>query len=277
MINGNTFKAKYHGHVEPETKRLLYNLLRGTGYYDTAIEESLARITAKLAWGTPEPPVQPILYNSHILMKNLSPGGRMTNLLPFLRHLPAWLSPEKAHEQKRHKAEFRLWSSLLLEAKQRYDDGKLPECFARYYFEDVQRSELTMKEAVYGVGMMANVAIITLSAPIGWFVIAMAKHPEWQEAALAEIEQVCDGRRPTVADMPKMPVMRAMIVETLRWHGTVPTGKLTYCKRRRRLLLTFAGIPHMLEGDVEYNGYLILKGTSVMACDWYVELHRRHE
>ena len=202
---------------------MLHKLYTRSDFYDVLLAQCFARISCKLAWGVAEPATA-ITQNAHCLMRNLSPAGRKANVLKFLRHLPEWLSSEKQDEKKRNQNEYRLWSGLFQHAEEQYALGKLPPCYAKYYFDEPGRSELNKEEAIFGVAMMATVAILTLSAPIGWFVIAMAMYPEVQAAAHAEIDSVCGERMPELSDMPNLPMARAIIIETLRWHGTVPTG-----------------------------------------------------
>lgn len=59
------------------------------------------------------------------------------------------------------------------------------------------------------------------------FFLAMASHPEVQKKAQAEIDAVVGKNRlPTVSDKGKMPYVRALITEVLRWHPVVPLGEL---------------------------------------------------
>jgi cytochrome P450 len=54
----------------------------------------------------------------------------------------------------------------------------------------------------------------------------------------------------TVADSPRLPTLRAVIKECIRWRPPVP-----------------AGVPHLLEKDDVYNGYFIPRGTVVHPCE----------
>jgi cytochrome P450 len=47
-------------------------------------------------------------------------------------------------------------------------------------------------------------------------------YPEFQKRAQEELEKVVGDRMPVIADMPKLPFIRAIIKETLRWHPPVP-------------------------------------------------------
>lgn len=71
----------------------------------------------------------------------------------------------------------------------------------------------------------------------------------WLPRLQSEVDKVCgDGRLPTLEDLPDMPVLRAVVKETIRWRQAVP-----------------AGVPHIATQDdvYEFEGksYFIPKGA----------------
>ena len=92
-----------------------------------------------------------------------------------------------------------------------------------------------------------------VSAPLQSWFLAMCHYPEWQARGQAEVDAICGDRLPSVEDMERMPVVRALIRETFRWRSPVPFG-----------------VPHCLDENDEYEGYRIPKGSQVFALDWYV-------
>jgi len=57
--------------------------------------------------------------------------------------------------------------------------------------------------------------------------LAMALYPDVMRKAQLEIDVVVGGGRlPTFADAPKLPYLRAMVKEVLRWRPVTPLGKL---------------------------------------------------
>lgn len=84
---------------------------------------------------------------------------------------------------------------------------------------------------------------------ISSFFLAILLFPEVQELAQQELERVVGpDRLPTFEDLAKLPYIRAMLFETLRWIPAIPLG-----------------VPHRNTADDEYNGYLIPRGTVVYA------------
>ena len=65
----------------------------------------------------------------------------------------------------------------------------------------------------------------TVSAIYAFFK-AMALHPEVAAAAQAEIDSVIGlDRLPSFADRDDLPYVNAVVLEVMRWHSVVPTGK----------------------------------------------------
>lgn len=91
----------------------------------------------------------------------------------------------------------------------------------------------------------------------------MALHPDVQEHARAEIDQVLENRHlphvgdphllPQIGDLPRFQYLLAVLKEVLRW---APVGNLL--------------LPHRVIQDDEYLGYRIPKDTTIIANVWSV-------
>ena len=85
------------------------------------------------------------------------------------------------------------------------------------------------------------------------FFLAMAKYPDIQRKAQEELDAVVGPRRlPHFTDRPSLPYINAIVKECFRWQSVVPLG-----------------VPHRVSEDEEYNGYLIPKGSILIANQWY--------
>lgn len=77
----------------------------------------------------------------------------------------------------------------------------------------------------------------------------MALFPDVQTKAQAELDCVVGSSRlPEYEDLERMPYLRAIMMETLRWMPGLALG-----------------VPHALTADDVYNGYYLPKGTLVIA------------
>lgn len=98
---------------------------------------------------------------------------------------------------------------------------------------------------------LTGLLVQTLSL-IQAFFLVLASFPEVQEKARVELDAVVGPHRlPDFDDRDALPYVCALIRECMRWHAIVPLG-----------------VPHRLIQDDEYRGYLIPKGTLVIANQW---------
>ena len=83
--------------------------------------------------------------------------------------------------------------------------------------------------------------------------LAMIAFPEVQRRAQAEIDAVVGrDRLPTFADAPRLPYVRAIIKEILRWRPTLALG-----------------VPHAAAEEDWYEGMYIPKGTLCLYNVWH--------
>ena len=76
--------------------------------------------------------------------------------------------------------------------------------------------------------------------------------------AQQEIDSVVGNERlPTWEDQQDLPYVRAVIAETLRW----------------RPIAVLGGTPHATTEDIDFNGYFLPKGTTVIANMWSIHMN----
>ncbi len=80
----------------------------------------------------------------------------------------------------------------------------------------------------------------------------MATHPQVVQKAQAELDAVVGPNRlPDFQDTKSLPYICALVKELLRWRVVGPLG-----------------LPHCALEDDEYRGFLIPKGTIIIANIW---------
>lgn len=80
----------------------------------------------------------------------------------------------------------------------------------------------------------------------------MSLNPAAQKKIQAELDAVVGAYRlPLHKDRPSLPYLNAAIKETMRWHTSGPIA-----------------IPHFTNDDLEYRGYFIPKGTTLIPVIW---------
>ncbi|KAK3361468.1 cytochrome P450 [Lasiosphaeria ovina] len=244
--------TRYNGVMYHEAKRWMARLIENPDNFQASLEDMASKVMCQLMWD--DPSVSEYCTKSAWgLLTQMSPAGPITNVLTPLWHLPWHLNPWKRAERKRHDEQQAWWMNQLLTVRERIGKGEMRPCFTRQFLEktSLKTSISGDYEASSVLGMLAIVGIFTVAGPLSYWLVSMVHHPEWQAAVQREIDDVCDGRMPTLEDSPKLPVLRACIKETMRWKPNVPTG-----------------VAHETEADDVYDGYFIPKGTRILPLDW---------
>ncbi|KAL7625940.1 hypothetical protein AAE478_002709 [Parahypoxylon ruwenzoriense] len=246
--------AHYHGVMYHEAKRWLVRLIENPDDFRFSLEDMASKVMCQLTWGDTDFS-EYCTKSAWGLLTQMSPAGPITNVLTPLWHLPRVINPWKIAEHKRHDEQQAWWMERLLTTRDRMAHGLQSPCFTRQYLErGEKRSNISGDyEASSVIGMMALVGIFTVAGPLSYWLVSMVHHPKWQAAVQKEIDEVCEGRLPTLDDTPRLPVLRACIKETMRWKPNVPTG-----------------VAHEMEADDEFRGYFLTKGTRILPLDWFV-------
>lgn len=154
---------------------------------------------------------------------------------------------------KRHDPLHAWQSERFNTVKEKIAKGSQRQSWARRFLEQENSGLSSEREAASCVGMLALMGVLTVGGPLQYFLVSMVHHPEWLKKVQDEIDQVCQGRMPTLKDAPRLPILRACIKETIRWRPNIPTG-----------------VGHELMEDDVYEGHFIPKGTRILPLEWYV-------
>ncbi|ETS76797.1 hypothetical protein PFICI_12184 [Pestalotiopsis fici W106-1] len=247
--------ASLHDYPTKERDRFLYLLSRDPSQYREYIEQFTARTVSRLSWGSTHP-ADLLRKTTFGLLETISPAGALPNVISCLRHIPFFMSPWKQKEFARHEEEAAAWKNNVGYVHERINDGTAQPSFVNTFINKLTNQPDGIKwgseaEASYVVGQMAIAGALTIGSPIQSFLLAMLHYPSWQSRLQAEIDEVCQGNCPAWEDREKMPLLRAVVKEVIRWRPPVPTG-----------------IPHATEADDVWNGYFIPKGATIHALEW---------
>ncbi|RMC18684.1 hypothetical protein DUI87_04580 [Hirundo rustica rustica] len=111
--------------------------------------------------------------------------------------------------------------------------------------------ELTLEEIYANMTEMLLAGVDTTSFTLSWAIYLLAKHPEVQQRVYEEIaNKLGKDQVPVAHDVPKLPLIRAVLKETLRLYPVLPgNGRVT-------------------QKDLIIGGYLIPKGTQLALCHY---------
>ena len=209
-----------------EVKRWLARLLQDPDDFLVSLEAMASKVMCQLTWDDPSLS-EALTASAWGLLRQMSPAGPITNVLTPLWRLPERCNPWKRAERRRHDEQRAWWAGRLAASRERLVEGRLRPCWTREWLEETSgRGRISGDdEASCMLGMLALVGVFTVAGPLGYWLVAMVRHPQWQEAVQTEVDEQCGGCLPTLEDKPRMPILRACIKETMRWRPNVPTGE----------------------------------------------------
>lgn len=240
-----------------ESDRLLYDLLRTPEKYEDLFERYAGALILRLGYGKNvdsgnESYARDILKVVHHVERVASPGAYLVDTFPILLYLPAWLAPFKREAARLHEFEIALFRNLLFEVREKMRVGKAPTCFAKTFLERQLEFNLSDDEGAYVIGTLFEAGAGTTAAAMMSFVLCMCHSPEWQRKMQEEVDHVVgEERMPDFTDIPRLPTVRAVAKETLRWRP-----------------VTAGGVPHELIQNDVYKGYFLPAGTNVHPNQW---------
>ncbi|KAJ3972753.1 cytochrome P450 [Lentinula raphanica] len=249
---------KYRAIQEDLAALLNRDILKDPDDFFMHVRLAAARVVMSVTYGFPAHGiVEKYIIHAEKTMKIVTtatvPGAYLCDLIPFMKHLPKWLPfmQEAIHGKNMIDT---LVDRPFEHIKSQLASGTAADSLAKDLFAIVggnTESEHRIKwilGTMYGAGGEATYATVLT------FIMAMALNPEKQMKAQQELDLVIGTERlPTIADVPNLPYVKAVIKETMRWNPAFPLG-----------LARRSG-----EDDV-YEGYFIPKGTIVMPNIWAI-------
>ncbi|KAF5382250.1 hypothetical protein D9757_008940 [Collybiopsis confluens] len=189
------------------------------------------------------------------------PEAFLVNVLPVLRHVPAWFP---GAEFKRKAKEWRKSIYALVEVpfeivKAQLASGRdvQPSIASRLIPAlNTENSEVLEKDSIVLRDVLANVfaAGPDLAVAMETFLLAMLMFPSVAREAQDAIDRVISAANlPRFEDISdqKIPYLDALVREVLRWNPIAPLA-----------------MPHATTADDTYKGYFIPRGTTVVANVW---------
>ncbi|XP_029403951.1 cytochrome P450 2D3 isoform X2 [Mus pahari] len=175
---------------------------------------------------------------------------QVLNTFPILLHIPG-LADKVFPGQKTF---FTMVNKLVTEHKRTWDPDQPPRDLTDAFLAEMEKAkgnpESSFNEAnlhlvvldLFGAG------IVTSSITLTWALLLMILHPDVQCRVQQEIDEVIGQvRPPEMADLARMPYTNAVIHEVQRFADIVPMN-----------------LPHKTSRDIEVQGFLIPKGTTLI-------------
>ncbi|KAJ5673715.1 hypothetical protein N7507_002842 [Penicillium longicatenatum] len=261
-IGSNNSVACFNDVQITEVSRFLLRVMNDPERLQQHIRKEAGGIVLKVAYGytiSPHSP-DPLVDLADKAMEDFSyallPTAWAVDFIPILRYLPAWF-PGAGFIKicQAYKTRAVAFSDVPYKFVQQQMDTKayVPSFLSNLLRKcDVEPGSEEERIIKWSAGSLyAGGADTTVSA-IASFFLAMAFYPEVQRKAQQELDSVV-GVNTLVQfeDRAKLPYINALVKEVLRWHPVVPTN-----------------IPHVSTQDDTCEGYLIPKGSSIVANIW---------
>ncbi|KAH9162719.1 cytochrome P450 [Lactarius sanguifluus] len=227
--------------VGPVRKAVGVIILRIThGYRPTTEDDSLVRVADEA---------------TDQLNVLLSPGLFAVDFLPFLRYIPEWFPGGGFHKIARE------WRHTLFDMTDKSYEFVLEQMAKGTAVPNMVTNLLDGRkvspeeedEIKWAASSLYSGGADTPVSAMSSFLLAMTAYPEVQRKCQAELDAVVgNDRLPTFADRDQLPYIATMLKEVIRWGPTTPLGA-----------------PHCIEQDDVHDGYLIPKGSIIMANIWH--------
>ncbi|PLW55796.1 hypothetical protein PCANC_01559 [Puccinia coronata f. sp. avenae] len=200
------------------------------------------------------------------MIQTAVPGRFLINSVPILHYLPHILSPWKQYGHHLFNEALSLFGNLYRQvnphrrseqpASHQDLHSASTDCFAARIENLKETYQLSDHQAIFLAGAMFGAGSDTTADAIETFIFACAANPEKVAKAQEELDRIVGRERlPEFSDEDALVYCGAMVRELLRWRTTIP-----------------GGLAHMTTEDDEYGGYLIPKGTAVVANHWSIHL-----
>ncbi|KAG6895729.1 hypothetical protein C0992_012999 [Termitomyces sp. T32_za158] len=233
VIGSKASIQKFYDVEQVETHRFIRRVLADPADLAQHIRHTAGAIITRITYGYKVKENDDIfvdLANKSMAQFSVAttPGGFMVDVLPQLRHVPAWFPGASFKRQAKE------WAATLLETvetpfsfvKNEMAAGTAPISFVSSLMagKDVDHEEeFDIKWSA--LSLYAGGADTTVSAIYSFF-LAMALTPEVMRKAQAEIDSVVGSDRlPTLKDRQYLPYVDALTKEVFRWNVVAPLGE----------------------------------------------------
>ncbi|XP_014648829.1 PREDICTED: cytochrome P450 2D14-like [Ceratotherium simum simum] len=175
--------------------------------------------------------------------------AQVVNAIPVLLHIPGLV--DKIFPAQR--AFMALLNELVAEHRMTRDPAQPPRDLTDTFLDEVEKAKRNPETSFNDENLRLVVAdlffagMVTTSTTLAWALLLMILHPDVQRRVQQEIDEVIgQARRPEMGDQTHMPFTMAVVHEVQRFGDIIPLG-----------------LPHMTSRDIEVQGFLIPKGTTL--------------
>ena len=213
-----------------EASQMLYDFLTAPENHMKHPKRYSNSIAMSTIWGVRTPTIDtPHMKRLYDMMERWSIVMEAGNtppveLFPFLHYIPeSWLGNWRKRASRVGDEMNALYGELLDQIYARREKSGSMNSFMDRVLDDEKKLDFTRHQLYFMGGTMMEGASDTSSAIILAGIQAMAKWPDVQKKAQAEIDSVVGpDRSPTWDDYAKLPYIAAVVKEAMRWRPVTP-------------------------------------------------------
>ncbi|KAL2809385.1 cytochrome P450 [Aspergillus granulosus] len=266
---------------QAESARLCYQLLHNAHDFEALFDRLTASIVFAISYGhRVDDMYSPVVQQRLEFMQYVSglnvPGAYLVESFPILKYLPDWIAPWKAEIKRRGHIEaqaninlVRLVENDIQCAEKKGSD----EPATTPIFNSLTKQLLDNRKAdpgsfplsdrdfsfipasLFGAGSDTTASTLTSA------MLALVTMPTAQKMAQVELDSVVGSNRlPVFEDMHRLPYLRALCKEVLRWRPVAVLG----------------GTPHACSEDDYYRGNYIPRGATILGNSWAINLNEEY-
>ncbi|XP_023486806.2 cytochrome P450 2D14 [Equus caballus] len=222
---------------------------------DALLNKAVTNVIASLTFG------RRFEYNDPLFLKLLDltedlvkeESGFLRQVLeaiPVLLHIPG-VAAKVFPGQRAFMAQL---DELLAEHRMTRDPTQPPRDLTDAFLDEVAKAKGSPESSFSDDNLRLVVAdlftagMVTTSTTLAWALLLMILHPDVQRRVQQEVDEVIgQARRPEMGDQACMPFTMAVVHEVQRFGDIIPLG-----------------LTHMTSRDIEVQGFLIPKGTTLI-------------
>ncbi|EUC35841.1 hypothetical protein COCCADRAFT_2996 [Bipolaris zeicola 26-R-13] len=245
---------------EAEAARFLVNMLESPDRLFEHVRKEAGSVILKITYGYnivshgKDPLVDVAEKTMEQFAEATVPGRWAVDIFPFMKYIPDWMPGAgfKRTAKEMAKQLDQCTTRPYEFVKQQMQEKRHTPSFLSQSIESADSTpEMEFYHKWAALALYLGGADTTVSA-ISTFFLAIHLFPTVQSKAQQEIDSLTHGLRlPTLADLPNLPYISAIVQETHRWHLVAPMG-----------------IPHTSTKEDVYMGYRIPKGSILLANNW---------
>ncbi|TVY28722.1 Cytochrome P450 monooxygenase [Lachnellula hyalina] len=183
------------------------------------------------------------------------PGRYWAETFPALIYMPDFLAPWKKAARRMGDDDAALNRRLVEDV--RVQGKSAGDSLTKTLLTMDAEKEVSGRAFTQIPGALFSAGLDTTMSALSTFLLALLTHPHILSFARSEIDTVIGRTRaPVLEDEPALPYITALVREVLRWRPVTPFG-----------------IPHASTACFEWNGYVIPKGTVVLASHWNISMN----